>query len=98
MAGLFQGAVGEVGPARPLPFGWVRDPVALAVDRVEFDRLATQLALVGNVARRKHDVRVPVAVMPAQFAVGFVVLAGIPLQFGVADEAGACKATSAATP
>ena len=88
VAGPRQGVVGQFRPARPLALGRVGQPVALAVDRVEFGRLAAEFALGGNVAGRQQDVGVPVAVVPAKFGVDLLMLVGVSGEFGVADRPG----------
>ena len=88
VAGALQGLVRQLRPARPRPLGQVLQPVALAVDRVEFDRFAAEFAFGGDVAGRQQDVGVPVAVVSPERRVGVVVLLGVAGQFGVADRPG----------
>ena len=78
----------QLAPPRPLPVGHVLDLGPLAVDGVKLHGLLAQRAVRLDVARRKHDVRVPVAVMPPPgFRVGLVVLVGVLFKLPVGDGA-----------
>ena len=60
-----QRCIDQVGPALALLVGHIENFGALAVDGVQLYRFLPQLAGCRHMASRKHDVRMPVAVMPA---------------------------------